>query len=213
MQLAVYDLHQAGPPRVVFSASGHGVFQRMYSAPTVTRDKRFVLFGLYNKTARSDVWIAPLDGSGEGRSLVNTGAQEEDPQASPTSDLFAYVSDVSGRREVYLSRLDPGASAPLRRWQVSGEGGYYPRWSRDGKSLYYESEGRLMKVDVQAGADIHLSRPRELFNLHPRNLQLNHGYCVDSEDRGFLMVQVGDPRTPDWHIVVVQNWTAEFRKD
>jgi Tol biopolymer transport system component len=213
MQLVAHDLYQTTPPRVVFSAQGTWVFQRMSGPPSVTRDRRFVLFNLYNATEKSDIWIASLDGSSEGHPLVSSSAQEEDPQVSPTADLFAYVSDVSGRPEVYLSRLDPQVTAPSRRWQVSSEGGSYPRWSSDGARLYYESDGRFMAVEVRDGDDILLSRPRELFNLNARNLQLNHGYWVDPRGGGFLMVQVGDPSMPQRDIVVVQNWLAEFRKD
>lgn len=211
-QLIAYDLGGAAPPRVLFHGRGRGAFQRMTAAPVVTKDERHVLFVLHATSTKSDIWIAPLSGSGEAHPLLASAAREEDPQVSAAAPLFAYVSDESGRPEVYLSRLDPRAPAPSRRWQVSSDGGSFPRWSHDGTRLYYESEGVLMEVAVNAAAEVALSRPHALFNLRMRSLELNHGYAVDPRDSTFLMIQAGDPTATRRDIIVVQNWLAEFRK-
>jgi len=209
--LVAHDLGAGGPPRVLFRGAGLGVFQRATGPPTLTADGRHVLFELHATESRSDVWMTPADGSGDARALVATPAREWDPQACPAGPLFAYVSDQSGRAEVYLSRWDQSGDGPLRRWQVSSDGGEFARWSRDGRHLYYESEDRLLEVDVGIGNEVSLGRPRVLFDLRPQNLELAHGYSVTPDDTSFLMIQAGDPADTRREIVVVQNWVEEFR--
>jgi hypothetical protein len=59
----------------------------------------------------------------------------------------AYQSNVNGRHDVYV-RPFPGPGAPF---PVSTSGGVYPRWSADGKELYYIApDGVLMAVPVSA---------------------------------------------------------------
>jgi Tol biopolymer transport system component len=54
-------------------------------------------------------------------------------QLSPDGKYLAYVSDVTGRSEVYV-RLLLDAQHPTK---ISDRGGVQPRWRRDGKELFY----------------------------------------------------------------------------
>ncbi len=208
--IEVHDLELASGPRVLFRAGELGVFQRTSACPSVTSDGRRLLVQLHAPTTKSNVWMIPLDASEPARPLRATNAQEIDPQACPTASLFAYVSDESGRSEVYLSQLE-AESTPLRRWQVSSDGGMYPRWSPDGTRLIYESDGRLMEVDIEIGDGVSLGRPQVLFDLGERQLELVHGYTPDPDGSTFLMIQAGDPAETSGSIVVVQNWVEAFR--
>jgi hypothetical protein len=67
---------------------------------------------------------------------------------SPDGHLVAYTSDESGKFQVNVETL------PLsdKKWQVSTNGGYEPRWRADGREIYYLAEDRkLMSVLVSAG--------------------------------------------------------------
>ena len=67
---------------------------------------------------------------------------------SPDGQLVAYTSNESGKFQVNVQTL------PLsdKKWQVSTNGGYEPRWRADGREIYYLSEDRkLMAVAVGAG--------------------------------------------------------------
>jgi dipeptidyl aminopeptidase/acylaminoacyl peptidase len=65
---------------------------------------------------------------------------------SPDGKFISYVSNESGRNEVYVQPY-PG---PGRTWQISTTGGLDVQWRPDGKELYYRSpDQKLMAVEVQ----------------------------------------------------------------
>jgi Tol biopolymer transport system component len=52
---------------------------------------------------------------------------------SPDGKWLAFTEYSAGKREVYITSF-PGKSG---KWQVSVDGGHYPRWRRDGKELFF----------------------------------------------------------------------------
>src|SRR5262249_25281915 len=81
--------------------------------------------------------------------------------------------------------LEP--SGHEQRWQVSSNGGTFPRWSRDNKELFYmASDGELMSVPVKPGSEaIELASPRSLFAL-PAVFNGNYSYDVAPDGQRFL---------------------------
>jgi len=105
---------------------------------------------LYRTTGEENaLWALPLDGGGSPELVLKTGASVRDPQMSPDGRWLAYMSDESGRYEVYVQ--------PFRRTgervRVSPDGGGQPKWRGDGMELFYLSlDGQLMAVNVRGGA-------------------------------------------------------------
>lgn len=66
---------------------------------------------------------------------------------SPDRKWVAYSSDESGPQEVYVRAFPNGT----RRWLVSRDGGVRPRWSCDGKRLFFLNREGLLEVDVSNG--------------------------------------------------------------
>jgi hypothetical protein len=92
--------------------------------------------------------------------LVASPYLDQFPALSPDDRLLAYDSDQSGRTEVYVQAL----GARNGRWQISSDGGAYPRWRADGRELFFFSRpDRLMSVQVELGDVPRYSSPRELF--------------------------------------------------
>jgi hypothetical protein len=106
------------------------------------------------------------------------------------------------------------------RWQISTQGGNYPRWARTGKELFYFTEdGTLMSVDVQAdGTALKASTPRVLFksnvmfgNHNRVGGQLDMPYDVSADGQRFLINErlvAANQNTP---ITVVLNWAAALK--
>lgn len=80
--------------------------------------------------------------------VVHGPDNEVAPALSPDGKWLAYVSTESGSPEVYLTAF-PSA---VGKWQATQDGGNAPRWSRDGKQLFYTKNDRLMAVDFHDGA-------------------------------------------------------------
>ena len=99
-----------------------------------------------------DIWMLPP--GGEPVPFLTTDAIETHPSFSPDGQWVAYMSNATGRQEVYV-RPYPGPGAAL---QISGNGGTEPAWSPDGRRLYYKSPGaqgaQLLKfVDITIDTD------------------------------------------------------------
>jgi Tol biopolymer transport system component len=86
---------------------------------------------------------------------------------SPDDRFLAYMSNESGRNEIYIRPFDPaeGSTAPGR--QVSDQGGQgMAFWRRDGKELYFLAADRsIMAVSVSTSPALEIGKPRFLF--HP----------------------------------------------
>ena len=161
---------------------------------------------------QNDLWVRALDGDGTAESTPfrDTPAAEDYPRISPDGNHVVYVSDESGRNEVYLTRF-PGGDG---KWQVSVDGGNIPVWSPRGDKIYYREGGSIMEVDVTTEPGLQLGSPRELFNA--REIGVNvFGFTrfdVARDGERFLMVQEVREEGRQSSLVLVQNWPAEFEE-
>src|SRR5262249_34849699 len=95
--------------------------------------------------------------------VVNTKATERQGQFSPDGQWIAYVSDEAGGPfEVYAQAFPSGG-----KWQISTAGGAQPRWSSDGREIFYIGlDSRLMVVPItvtQGGSALQVSKAAALF--------------------------------------------------
>ena len=149
------------------------------------------------------------DGGGfEEAVFLATPRQEGAAKFSPDGRFVAYCSDESGRFEVYVRPFPEGAG----KWQVSTNGGTQPRWSRDGKELFYVEGSILMAVPLKTAPSFSVSTPARLFEDARLNGLLHPNYDVSKEGQRFLLAEiVGDQADSPRSIHIVQNWFTEFR--
>jgi Tol biopolymer transport system component len=106
-------------------------------------------------------WVLDQRG-GETEPWLQTGGRLTYARFSPDGRWVAYVSDESGRDEVYV-RPFPG---PGGQYQVSIDGGRLPHWRRDGREIVYQDpQGSIMAVEMTARGAIQGGVPRKLFSL------------------------------------------------
>ncbi len=155
---------------------------------------------------RDDVMVVAVEGDPAPRPVAATAAYEGLGQVSPGGRFVAYMSDESGRFDIYVTTF-PEAGA---RWQVSQNGGREPRWSKDGRELFFFApDNRLMAADVKAGAArFEVGAIRPLFQT--RQMGQTFRYDVSKDGARFL-VNGGLPQEPS-PITLVTNWTAELEK-
>jgi Tol biopolymer transport system component len=157
-------------------------------------DGRFLLYTQSEVGAVGDLWVLPMEGDRKPFPLTQTGFDEGEGHFSPDGHWLAYSSDESGKREIYV-RTFPG---PGGKWQISSGGGRRPRWSADGKKLYYLTGSKLIEVQITRGAAVHVGTPRSLFSLQGGYEVLAEGKFLVNEP----MFELGDVQT------VVLNWDA-----
>jgi dipeptidyl aminopeptidase/acylaminoacyl peptidase len=171
-------------------------------------DGQSILFSVTGTASGTDIWLLPLSADKKPVRYLAESWEELHGNFSPNGNLVAYTSNESGKYQVYVQTL------PLsdRKWQVSTDGGYEPRWRADGREIYYLSEDRkLMVVPVRAGP--FFDTPKALFQTRvAAGVSANRTHYVPSRDgqRFLVNTQSGDPSpTP---ITVVLNWTAGLKK-
>src|SRR5262249_19925852 len=151
----------------------------------------------------------PVTGSGDGKpfSVVQTEANEAAGTLSPDGRWLAYVSEVSGRYEVYVQSFPVGTG----KRQISNDGGIGPRWRRDGRELfYYAADGKLMAAPVRSGESIEVGAPISLFEFRAATVQIYTPYAVTKDGQRFLInAAVEEPNAP---VMVWTNWTAGVKK-
>jgi serine/threonine-protein kinase len=109
---------------------------------------KFLAFYEQVPQMRFDLMILPMEGDessgltpGKPTAFLSTPFAESFPVFSPDGRWLAYISEESGRPEIYV-RPFPG---PGGKWQISADGGSLPRWSRARNELLFESlDNRLM---------------------------------------------------------------------
>lgn len=158
-----------------------------------------------------DILIARLDGTAEPEPFLQTRFTESSGMFSPDGRWLAYMSDESGRFEVFLGDVRQRE----RRWSVSVDGGSEPVWSRRGTELYFRRGGQLMAVSIGRGAadEPRIGQPVALFE-GAYEQDASSGYAnfdAGDERRPFLMLQnAGGVRTH--RMTVVLNWFNELRR-
>ena len=132
--------------------------------------------------------------------VAATAANERSPAVSPDGRWIAYVSDASGRDEVYVARLDRAGET----MQMTKAGATEPVWGREG--LFYRDGESLVLRALVSGR---LGEPRALFEGHfERDPGANlASYDVDPQGRFFIMLKsASQPR----ELRVVKNWGSEL---
>jgi len=157
---------------------------------------------------RTDLWYVSATDKGEPRPFLQTKAHETCGQFSPDGKWVAYSSDESGAYQIYVQAFASGGKR-----QVSRDPGIQPRWSGDGKELFFHSydSDAVMAVDIRAGAAIEAGIPRKLFDAVVAPGQGGINYAVTANGQRFIIptetrASVAEP------ITAILNWIAVIKK-
>jgi serine/threonine protein kinase len=155
-----------------------------------------------------DILVLDAEGSGDVVPLIATPFDEFAPLFSPDGRWLAYVSDESGRYEVYVESVPRGRG----RWLVSSGGGIEPLWSPDGRELFYRNGDELLAVPVQSTPTFSVGAPRVLFERRLKNgIYGTLSYDITDDGREFLMIERQVELVPN-RLHVVLNWDEELRR-
>jgi serine/threonine protein kinase len=151
-----------------------------------------------------DLFTIPTAG-GPVTPLLTTPFDEIDIRLSPDGRFAAFVSNEPGRAEVYVAPF-PNLG---QRTRVTQDGARTPRWSRDGRELFYmTADRRLVAVPVRAGASLELGAPRTLFALQGQHAWASYDVAPD----GRFLAIVPEALASEQPLTVVVNWMAGMRE-
>jgi len=164
-------------------------------------DGKTLLYQVTNISGGNDL-MAFDPASKKSSPWLQTNFNEGEARFSPDGRWVAYVSDQTGRFEVW-ARPYGTTGSPVR---VSSDGGHEPAWSHDGRTIFYHAGSKMMAASFQVSpAGGAASPPRVLFDggFLPYNIIYRRTYDV-LPDGNFVVIQHVRPFVPE-SIVVVLN--------
>jgi hypothetical protein len=188
----------AGVLELAFTPDGEGVIFREGNA----------------NTGAADLGFLNLETGEVNDSLLASRFNERAIALSPDGRWLAYVSDVTGRDEIFV-RPFPSTGSGQR--QISTNSGLEPRWAHSGEELFYRepASGSLVVASVAAGATLAVTARTPLFDASSYALGQAgswHSYNVTRDDQRFLFMRPsGVEVVDDSRLILVQNWLTELR--
>ena len=175
----------------------------------VSRDGKWLIIRTDEDDSNSNIRYRALTGDTLVKPLVVDPGQSTTIALSPDGRWLAYSSDDgSGARYDLFVAPFPSMSP---RQLVSRDGGTEPRWSRNGRELFFKSGGQMMAVNVAQGSAFDVGDPRPLFSLAGYRTARNRQQYDVAPDGRFLMIR--DPRPGEAApVVYVTGWLAELRR-
>ena len=205
-----YAAETSTAPRIATRPADGGAERVVWRDPFIIEpvdwspDGRWILAEVGSAAGRTDLMLVPADGSGGVVPFANQRFNEDSGRFSPDGRFIAYVSDESGRAEIYV---EPMARTGAK-WLVSGRGGNAPRWSTGGRELLYvepgarEADSTLTSVRVEPQGDgLAFSQSTAVAPVPSLDIELAAG---GRELLVTVPVAQGVTRPP----VLIENWTA-----
>jgi Tol biopolymer transport system component len=157
-----------------------------------------------------DLWVLPLSGDRKPFPYLTTPFNESEASLSPDGRWIAYTSNESGMNQVIV-RSFPDPSRDRR--QISTHGGVHPRWSGDGKEIYYlDPSGRVVAVAVNANEKLEIVNSTPLIETSLPFPGLVGGpaypYDVTPDGQQFLISVLADNSSS---LIVVLNWAEGLK--
>jgi serine/threonine-protein kinase len=211
-----FESNKEGSENVFWQlADGSGGLERLTTSEDLqfpvscSSDGQLLAYAEINPTTGRAIWVLRL-GDRKAEPFLRTPFDEGVPQFSPDGRWLAYISDESGRFEVYVQPY-PG---PGGKWQISTEGGTEPVWNPNGRELFYRSGDKMMAVDIATQPSFAAGKPRMLFEgpYQPTEATAPN-YDVSRDGQRFLMLKpVEQAQAAPTQIDVVLNWFEELKQ-
>ena len=198
------------------NATGTGQEEILIKMGTITgwatdwsRDGCFVLYQRPGDKTGQDLWIAPQSDDQKPFPYLQSQFNEQAGSFSPEGKWVAYVSNETGRDEVYVQ------SFPLSndKFPISTGGGSEPYWSKDGTELFYVSSDRnLMATPIKLSPTFEPGLPKPLLPVPATADQ--HSYAVSGDSQRFLIVNPPTEEEPAQPVTatIVVNWQAALKR-
>jgi serine/threonine-protein kinase len=199
----------------LLAVTGSGAVTRLTTSEQIqfpsswSPDGSLIAFTQIGLQTGSDIWTVSVDGE-KPRPFLLTPFNESGGVFSPDGNWMAYVSDESGREEVYVQRYPDGGG----KRQLSSEGGVNPVWPRTGDRLFYRRDRSILAVTVSTAPAFRAASP-QLFVSTPYSaggaVLAVPNYDVEPGSGGIVVVEEGEVHPPT-RIHVVLNWFEELKQ-
>jgi len=161
-----------------------------------------------------ELWLVSLDGDRTPQPFLQGQFNVGGARFSPDGKWLAYVSDESGRSEVYIRQFPQAGT----RVAVSVSGGSQPVWARNGRELFFRNGDELLAVDVTLSPALTAGKPRVLFSRYDppdasgRAYDMSADFDVSADGQRFVMPkhELNSSSLPVARVVL--NWFEELKR-
>lgn len=153
-------------------------------------------------TGSDDIWVYAADDLEAGTPFAASEGSEAEPRFSPDARFLAYASNRSGRYEVYVAPYPQGPGT--HEWKVTTEGGRAPRWTGDGRFVFYLADGRIWRTPVTQTDPFRTGSP-ELFAQYGGDAV---GWDVAAD--GSHVIAIDELESPRPQLLL--NWFTELER-
>jgi serine/threonine-protein kinase len=210
-----FGLAKFGPENIYMQPwDGSAEMERLTSGENDERpqswspDGKHLAFVERHPTEGHNIWIFHMEDR-QIRPFLKTDFTETCPEFSPDGRWLAYVSNESGRDEVYVGPF-PGPGGKIL---ISNNGGSSVAWAPDGRELFYHdlSGTKLMAVEIKTEPQFTAGKPRLLFEADKMVRTAMRSYDVSRDGQRFLMQEDYEEKTTSAkQIKLVLNWFEEL---
>jgi len=214
-QRIVFTSNRSGRQELYFQASdGSGTAERLVPTPqgvnrivadSWTRD------GTTLVVSAAGLSTVAIVGERKFERLSRSQFPGSEASLSPDGRWVAYMSTMSGQSEIYVERFPQLGD----RQKISTNGGVEPRWSRDGRTLYYISADgrRFFSVPVSTQTQLTAGVPQLLFEgTFLRHSAGAQPFDVTPDGQRFVMIKSGNAVADANAIIIVQHWFEELKR-
>jgi serine/threonine protein kinase len=198
----------------VQTADGSGQAEQLFPSEVEqwvgswSRDGRMLTFVGVSPTDSGDIWVLPLQGERKPQPFLRAPFTQYGALISPDGRWLAYVSDESGRFEVYVTSFPSGQG----KWQISTEGGTQVIWAPTGRELFWRNGDKVMTAGVEANATFAATKPLLLFSAaYLRHWQGLPDWDITPDGQRFIMIKVSEAESAPTQVNVVLNWFEELK--
>jgi Tol biopolymer transport system component len=174
-------------------------------ASSWSADGRYIAYETRTSQSQDeDLWILPTFGDRKPIPYLQTDFRETAMQISPDGKWAAYLSDESGRRDIYVAPFPQ----PRGKWQITTGGAELARFTKGGRELVYVTgagECYAVALETREG-ELDVGTPKLLFKV-PQGTFVTD---VARDGERFLIGKMEEGSDPT--MAVVANWPALLKK-
>jgi len=211
-QRVVFASFREGGPSNLFwkAADGTGQVERLTTSPYNQNTNSFSPDGkrlVFQDLVTRAFQVLSMEGERTSQPLFGSQFNEGRGRISPDGHWIAYVSNESGRQEVYV-RTFPNVEEG--KWQISRDGGLQPVWAPLGQELFYRIGEAMMVVGIKTEPTFTAGSPVVLFTGRDLTGGAGGAYDISPDGQRFLMIK--QEQAGVGQINVVTNWTEELKR-
>ena len=198
---------RSGPQEPLLENEVHGQIPTSWSPDGQT----LAFNNLLDPVNGSAIWILPRESEQEPWAFLETEFDETGAMFSPDGRWLAYMSNETGRDEIYLQPFS--VTGPRGTKQISVDGGTEPVWAPDGEELFYRNGDEMVVVAIVTEPELSVGTPHLLFekSFLPGPMWARRNYDISPDGQRFLMIQREQDLVPT-EIIVVLNWFEELKR-